>query len=174
MFYKIYDYLQYADAQTIYQYAVSKFMSYPEDYRNEFSSLPNRYTFLKGTIDYKKQDFSLIRIYTDMVKQQLDHMAWFFNRLCDNRSKIILTRIINYWFEYNYNDLGDLHENVFTDYYDLDLYTCDENEVVVDCGAYIGDSTLEYIKTYGKYKSIYAYEMIEESYKQLQENLSSF
>ena len=174
LFYKIYDYLQYADAQTIYQNAVSKFMSYPEDYRNEFSSLPNRYTFLKGTIDYKKQDFSLIRIYTDMVKQQLDHMAWFFNRLCDNRSKIILTRIINYWFDYNYNDLGDLHENVFTDYYDLDLYTCDENEVVVDCGAYIGDSTLEYIKTYGKYKSIYAYEMIEESYKQLQENLSSF
>ena len=96
LFYKIYDYLQYADAQTIYQNAVSKFMSYPEDYRNEFSSLPNRYTFLKGTIDYKKQDFSLIRIYTDMVKQQLDHMAWFFNRLCDNRSKIILTRIINY------------------------------------------------------------------------------
>lgn len=48
------------------------------------------------------------------------------------------------------------------------------DEVFVDLGAYIGDSVLDYINTYGVYKKIYCYEITEESMRTMQDNLKRY
>lgn len=56
----------------------------------------------------------------------------------------------------------------------MDILTCDENEVLVDLGAYIGDSAIQFIDTYGKYKKIYAYEITPDTCVELKQNLSGY
>ena len=94
--------------------------------------------------------------------------------MADNRSKAVLNGIVRYWFEFDLNRLHNLCETVFSDYYDLDILKCDGNDVMVDLGAFIGDSVLDFISTYGKYKRIYAYEITPSTYQTLVNNVSEY
>ena len=38
----------------------------------------------------------------------------------------------------------------------------DENEIIVDLGAYTGDTIIDYLNTYTDYKKIYCYEIKDE------------
>ena len=50
-----------------------------------------------------------------------------------------------------------------------------EQEVFVDCGAYIGDTAMEFIKrAEGKYKQIYMFEAEASKFKQIRENLTGY
>lgn len=174
-FWGLYEYFKYVDEDTIYNNTLAIFQSYPEEYKREFLTLPNRYTFLTGKLDIETDDYSLISIYVKMMKDELDGFKSLYEKLADNRSKIILLRIVRFWFQFNLNDLLDLHETTFSDYFDLDLIQCNENEVFADCGAYIGDTISDYINTYGQnYKKIYAYEINDSSMAQLQSNLIAY
>ncbi len=174
-FWAIYEYFKYVNRDTIISNTLKVFSSYPEDYKKEFTTLPLRYTFLTGKIDVEKDDYSLIPIYVDMMKNEIDNFKWLYERLGDYRSKSILIRIVRFWFELNLYDLSDLHENVFCDYFDTDLLLCEEDEVLVDCGAYIGDSILQYIQTYGeKYRTIYGYEINPDTMEKMKNNLKEF
>lgn len=52
---------------------------------------------------------------------------------------------------------------------------CTEDEVFVDCGAYNGDTVIDFIEQYGdQYKSIYFYELTLSMFKQAQEKLNSY
>lgn len=59
-------------------------------------------------------------------------------------------------------------------YYDKTIVTCNEDEVFVDCGAYNGDSAEKFIKYYGTYKHIYAYEPSAENIQACQSNLKKY
>ena len=85
---------------------------------------------------------------------------------------MVLNGIIRYWFKFDIDRLQALVETVFSDYYDLDILECNENDVLVDLGAYTGDSVLNYIGTYGRYKKIYAYEITPSTYQILVQNVS--
>ena len=65
---------------------------------------------------------------------------------------------------------------MYPDYFDLDIVKPDENEVIVDLGAYIGDTIHSYIKNYGSdcYKKIYCYEITPSTFDLLQENLKDY
>lgn len=171
-FWYLYERFKYVSSKTIIDETINLFESYPVEYKEIFISLPNRYTFLTGRIDTKEKDYSLIKIYVDMLKENIEQFRWLFERLADYRSKQILIRIVRFWFAFNLNDLGDLHENIFGDYYDLDLLEYKANDVLVDCGAYIGDSILDYINTYGSdYKRIYGYEISSDIMEKLKGNV---
>lgn len=173
-FWKLYERFLYVKTETIVEQTVELFLSYPEEYKKEFTTIPKRYTFLNGKMDIDDQDFSLIQIYADMMKNNLEDFKWLFFELADNRSKMILIRIVEFWFDLDLYSLIDLHETVFKDYYDLDILECDENEVLVDCGAYTGDSLCDFIETYRNYKRIYAYEISPEIMEQLRKNTLEF
>lgn len=173
-FWEIYDFFRYGDQEEIYQRVVKYFMSLPEGLRIEFLSLPRRYTFLTGKIDIVKNDFSLIRQYVEMMVQKVEKYKWFYEHLADYRSKQTLNGIVRFWFEFNINDLHRYTENVFSDYYDLDILRCGKDDVLVDLGAYTGDSIQDYIHTYGAYKKIYAYEITPGTYQTLLNNLSNY
>ncbi len=173
-FWEIYEYFKYVDADIICQSVIQHFMSLPEGMRIEYLSLPHRYTFLKNKIDFVKDDFSLIKEHVRMMAGEVENYRWLYGRLADNRSREVLNGIIRYWFKFDLDRLHALCETVFADYYDLDILNCDESDVIVDLGAYTGDSVLDYIHTYGAYKKIYAYEITPSVYQTLHQNLSKY
>lgn len=173
-FWMIYDYFKYVDSEEIYNRVQQYFMSLPEGFRIEFLSLPKRYTFLTGRIDIVKNDFSLIRMYVEMMADEIEKYKWFYEHLADYRSKQTLNGIIRFWFQFNVEDLHRYTETIFSDYYDLDILQCGKDDVLVDLGAYTGDSIQDYINTYGVYKKIYAYEITPGTYRTLISNLSGY
>ncbi len=56
----------------------------------------------------------------------------------------------------------------------MDIILCDKEEVIVDLGAFIGDTYDAYIKTYGEenYERYYCYEISEENLEKLREKFS--
>ncbi len=56
----------------------------------------------------------------------------------------------------------------------MDILKCDENECLVDLGAYNGDSALSFIHNFGVYKRIYCYEMTDASMKEMKKRLEGF
>ena len=94
---------------------------------------------------------------------------WLFDRLEDERSRRILTAVVRSWRFYEAEELGAVKETQYDDYFDLSILHCNENEVVADLGAYIGDTFLSYVKNYGSlaYRRYYAYEITKDSFDTL-------
>lgn len=170
-FAEIYGFFKYVDPEVIYEKVVSHFESLSVEIKEHFAYIQQKYPFISGKIDYKVKDYSLIKQHIDVMCNQVEDYKWLYNHLGDWRSKATLNEIITYWFTFDLDRLWSLQENIFPEYYDLDLLPCDSDEVFVDCGAYTGDSAMNFIEAYGTYKRIYCYELTPEIYKQLETNL---
>ncbi len=170
---QIFEYFSSADNDTIYENAVKKFKDSPQNIRETISGHLDGLVYLTGTIDETRDDYSLIRIYTDMLKERIEDFKWLYDTLGDYRSKSTLIKIARYWFEFDLSALLGMRENHFRDYFDLDLVPDVKDSVLVDCGAFIGDTIIDFYLTYGDvYRRIYAYEMVSENFRQLVENTS--
>ncbi len=174
IFWEIYECFKYVEPKEIYDMTVENFKNLPEWLRIEFLSLPHRYSFLKNKLDYTKNDFSLLWEHVNMMADEVDRYKWLYEHLADYRSKKVLNGIIQYWFTFNINELHALCETVYSDYYDLDILECNEEDVMVDLGAYVGDSVIDFINTYGAYKKIYAYEITPGTCQKLENNVSAY
>jgi FkbM family methyltransferase len=87
------------------------------------------------------------------------------NNLADSHSVKVFDAVIKLWCYGDCNDLIKIAKN--ESYYPTDIIALKNDEVFVDCGAYIGDSVEEFaVKTAEKYKAIYAYEASELQYEQ--------
>lgn len=173
-FWEIYETFLYVSEKEILNSAIQKFKSMPQDVKESYKSLPARYTFLQAVINYEEEDFSLIEQHVKMMVNHIEDYKWLYEHLQDYRSKRVLNGVILYWFTFDLSALHNLCETLFRDYYDMDILACDGNEVLVDLGAYIGDSALQFIDTYGKYKKIYAYEITPDTCVELKQNLSGY
>jgi len=95
--------------------------------------------------------------------QNKDKIDFVFNNLSDEHSKAVFNANMKLWL------YGDYEEAINTrtqgGYYPHGIINLGKDEVFVDCGAYTGDSALEFSeKTNGNYRMIYAYEADELSY----------
>ena len=64
---------------------------------------------------------------------------------------------------------------IIKDQYFDEIIALTEQEVFIDCGAYIGDTAAEFIKrTNGKYQQIYMFEAETSKYDQIRSNLEGF
>lgn len=170
-FAETYVFFKYVDSEVIYDKVVSHFESLPNEIKDYFVDIRLRYPFINEKLDYKAKDYSLIKQHVDVMCNRVEDYRWLYEKLADWRSKAILNEIISYWFTFDLDRLWDLSENVFPEYYDLDLLECGSDEVLVDCGAYAGESSKDFINTYGEYKRIYCYELTPKTYKLLETNL---
>ena len=99
---------------------------------------------------------------------------WLYQKLSDYESKKVLTAILKNWISLDTDRLSRIKKGQ-DDYYDLDLIPEGRGKVFVDAGAYFGNTSLNYIKTYGKdYREIICYEPNESSFRKLEENLKGF
>ncbi len=98
----------------------------------------------------------------DIIKN-IYYYDWLYERLEDEISKRVFTNLMqyrivpdNYYIEQAYD--AENHQ-----YFDKEFVQCDKNEVFVDCGGYIGDTTEDFIDHYNEYRHIYVYEPLKEN-----------
>lgn len=110
-----------------------------------------------------------------LVEHRQD-FEWLYDKLYDFHSKSILVNILSYWLSSDLKKIKQIHGSPFHQYFDLDIIKCDENEVFVDIGAYIGDTMVDYVKTFreGCYKRIYCYEIMPANIDYIRKNIELF
>ena len=85
----------------------------------------------------------------------------------DYLSKRTLTAILFNWLFIDTEYLAKV-KSIFGDYWEPDVFANNNNDVIVDIGAYNGDSISSYVNTYGmNYKKIYGYEITPEMCKEI-------
>ena len=123
-----------------------------------------------GSINPEKNDYTLLENRAKTLWEHKEDFLWLYQHLIDYRSKKVLLAILLNWMEFDFKMLAETREINFGDYFDLDVFHCYTNEVFVDLGAYIGDSALQFIDSYKKYKRVYCYEITPNIYAKLEQN----
>jgi FkbM family methyltransferase len=104
---------------------------------------------------------SLINNRITTLKNNISKFEWFYDHLEDNLSKRSLNALINNWLTFSMNEALDVSlyasHNVVAN---TDIFPLYENEVFVDCGAYVGDTVADFVNEFNRgYRNIYTYEI---------------
>ncbi len=152
-----------------------KFDQIPLETKNSCMNFFNQFGYW-GYLDIDNNNYQEIELKAEELHRHIDDFLWFYNHLEDYRSKALFYAILNNWYKYDFLETAKTKEYLYDDYFDLDLVKCDKNEVIVDLGAYVGDSILSYLKNYGDdcYKKIFCYEITPENFDILKNNLVAY
>lgn len=127
---------------------------------------------LWGTFDPENNDLTTFELRAKVLKQHSYDFLWLYRKTEDFISKRTLAAILMNWADLQCNALTVV-KSIFHDYWEPDIFPDNKDDILVDVGAFIGDSISSYIEVYGNgYKKIYAYEISDESYNQLCANIS--
>jgi len=112
--------------------------------------------------------------YYNTVKEHSAELEKFYLQLTDEHSRNLMIAFINTKISKNPEELVRLNvkneEQYFPEFLQLS-----ENGVLVDCGAYDGDTVLSFInKTHGKYSKIYAFEPDKRNIEKLKKNTAQY
>lgn len=174
-FKKLVEEIKSCSKMELYHRIRTKFELIPEETKNSCMNFFNQFSYW-GTLDIENSNYKEIELKAEELHQHIDDFIWLYQHLEDYRSKRLLYAILNNWYQYDFLETTRTKEYLFDDYFDLDIVKCDRDEVIVDLGAYTGDSILSYIENYGEdcYQNIYCYEITPETFEILKNNLSKF
>ena len=129
-----------------------------------------------GELNVKCQNFQIFQNKAKVFKQNVGDLVWLFDKLGDWRSKFVLLAVLENYFNFDFSTIQRAIEPVWNHYWDLDLLSMAKHDVIVDVGAYYGDSVTDFVRTFGQdgYGKIVCYEITEEVCKQLCENVKNF
>ena len=135
----------------------------------------NKYK-LWGAIDPEKDVYELVDNRAAAFVEHRENFEWLYGRLGDYRSKRVLVNILYYWLLSDYERIRQITDKTFRQYFDLDLIRCDKNEVLVDVGAFVGDTMVDYANVFGKdgYKRMYCYEIVPANIAYINKNIELF
>ena len=159
----------------IFFHIKERFLLLNEETRKSCENFFNKFLYW-GKLDVLNKDFEFFELKASTLKKHIDDFIWLYSNLCDYQSKTILYGILNNWYNWDFTYLGKSIQNLYDDYFDLDLIPSCEDEVLVDLGAYIGDTALSFINNYGEdsYKKIYCYEINKENFGYLEANMKPY
>lgn len=174
-FKKIVEEIKSCSEMELYHRIRTKFELIPEETKNSCMNFFNQFSYW-GNLNIKDNVYQEIELKAMELHQHIDDFVWLYQHLEDYRSKRLLYAILNNWYQYDFLETARTKECLFDEYFDLDVIKCNNDEVIVDLGAYTGDSILSYIKNYGEdcYKKIYCYEITPETFEILKKNLLPF
>lgn len=173
-FYYAIMYAEVVSASDMEQAAVRSFMKMDEVTRGRYIKFYHDFSHFWGELDLSGEKKGAIGERVSILKEKADDFKWLYERLSDYRSKRVLSNMLNNWRTFDVNLIAGMKENSFPDYFDPDVFEFDEDEVLVDLGAYIGDTALEYIDNVGRYKKIYCYEITDESVAKMEKRLRPY
>lgn len=173
-FVRLMDYVHYVDKELIIEKAKNSLLGIDRAVIQKLCAYYQEYAGFWGTLDVDHQRYDVIINRVETLIEHRDEFLWLHDLLADQRSKMVLTGMLYNWVTFDFDYIKTIKEANYTDYFDLDLVECDEREVWVDLGAWIGDSTQNYINTYGKYQRIYCYEIDESSMEEMKKNLGRY
>lgn len=161
--------------EEIYHSIKKKFYKIDASIQTSLENYFNKFPYW-GKINKNDGNFEELYNRAKSLKEHIDDYIWFYEKLEDYRSKKTLFAILNNWYQFDFDTLNTSRETNYPHYFDLDLINSNKEEVIVDLGAYTGDTILEYFNYYGteNYKKIYCYEITNESFKILKNNLSHY
>jgi len=91
-------------------------------------------------------------------KKNKEQYSQTYNLLCDDKSKEIFTKIINFKISYDLQFMDGFKNNHEEQYFDKEIIPQMKDIVFVDGGGYVGDTAQEVIKNYPDFKKIYLIE----------------
>lgn len=97
-----------------------------------------------------------------------------YNLLCDQKSKDIFTKVLNFKISYDLNFMIGFTNNHQEQYFDKDILPKFKNINFVDGGGYIGDTSKTLISNYKDFNKIYLIEPIESNLKIAKRELSNY
>lgn len=109
----------------------------------------------------------------DIIKN-IYHYDWVYARLYDKESRRVFTNLMQYRIVPDMSYIKKAYDGFHMQYFDPDIVVCDESEVFVDCGGYIGDTVENYLKQYNHYKKIYIYEPADSNVDICRKNLQNY
>ncbi len=143
--------------------------SNPGNY-DRFVAYFSKYPFW-GSLSPDNNDYTALSNRVETVKRHAFDLIWLYKHLADYLSKTTLVSILYNWI-YLDTAFPAATKSCFCDYWDPDIFPTNNGEVLVDVGAYTGDSIADYIRIYGqKYKKIIAYEISPQSVEILRNNV---
>lgn len=114
---------------------------------------------LWGSLHPERGDYDTLQRRAAVLKRHSYDFLWLYRRLDDYLSKRTLSAILINWAVLDI-DYPQKVKSIFPDYWEPDIFPSNQEDVLVDVGAYIGDSIAQYVRMYGAgYKRIYAYEV---------------
>ncbi|MCM1253540.1 MAG: FkbM family methyltransferase [Clostridium sp.] len=173
-FIKLMDYVRYVDFDSMVENAKNSLDKQGDLRKEGFCQYYQGYSDMWGTLDIENNRYDVITNRVTALMEHREDFIWLYHKLGDWRSKQVLTSMLYSWIIFDKDYIFGMKEANFPDYFDLDLVKCDDKEVIVDLGAWIGDSMLNYINTYGCYQKIYCYEIDEENMKKVKANLGEY
>lgn len=171
-FNELIDEIKSLDEKELYYRIRKNFDNIPDETKKSYMNFFNQFMYW-GALDIDNGNYEEIELKEIALFNHIDDFVWLYNHLCDYRSKKTLYSILSNWYKYDFTTTNEAREYLYDDYFDLDIVKCDENEVIVDLGAYTGDTVISYLKNYGMncYKKIYCYEITPSTFEVLKENL---
>lgn len=152
-----------------------KYLSLPIEFQRALENYYKTFAYW-GKLDSSMGEYESLYKRAISLKDHTDDYEWLYNKLSDYRSKKLLYAILNNWYKFDMETTKTSLEKNYQQYQDLDIIKPTNEEVIVDVGAYVGDSILSYIDNYGvdRYKKIYAYEITPQSIDILKNNTRYF
>lgn len=141
------------------------------EYSNGFC---DKHSYMWGHINPGKGDYEMLYNRAKVIKEYKDDFLWLYDRLGDYRSRVALYAMIKHWLTFDPDALKMMNENSFYEYVDLDLLDFSEEEVIVDCGAFDGDTAKRFADTFPGFKKMYCYEASSNNFKILSDHLASY
>lgn len=108
------------------------------------------------------------------LKQNIDSYDWLYERLYDEESKRVFYKLVSFRLFPDLGFIAEAYDGKHAQYFDKGIVQCDENEIFVDCGGFVGDTIQSYRKEYGEYKKCYIYEPDKENVKKIRKNLDGY
>lgn len=161
--------------EEVFTHIRNKFQKIPLEIQDSLENYFSKFPYW-GKLKREDGIFEELYLRSVSIKEHLEDFTWLYSHLGDYRSKKTLYAILNNWYNFDFQTLATSIEANYSHYFDLDLIKCGKEDVIVDLGAYIGDTILDYLNQYGseQYKKIYCYEITEESFNILKQNLSYY
>lgn len=172
---RVMDIARYVDYNVLVKHTIQALHNLEDEQIKHITKYYNDYRHFWGGLDPDNNNYEVIENRIHELIHQREQYIWLFHRLGDYRSKLVLLYYLRYWLSYDpYKYVLSMKENVFKDYFDLDLFQCDKNEVIVDLGAYNGDTFIDYTTTYPSYKRYYCFEASKKNFQILSDLLSKY
>lgn len=129
--------------------------------------------YLMGGYSKGKRSGAYQYVLRDFI-QNIDYYDWVFTRLADEESKRVFTNLIQFRLVPDMQFIEAAFDPDHHQYFDKNIVSCGPDEVFVDCGGFIGDTTEDFIKQYKTYKKIYVYEPSGDNIVSCKENLKQY
>ncbi len=175
LFFSLINEIKSKNANEIYFNMLTKFKMIPFTTQLSIQQFLNQFNYW-GKIEIERDNYEMLWLKAKVFCEHIDEFVWLYKKLNDYKSKYILFSILNNFYNFDFENLKNSIECIFKHYFDLDLIDRLKDSVFVDVGAFVGDSTIDFVDSFQKdsYNKIYCYEISDKNIERMKENLKGY